>query len=40
MNSNYWQETLNEILNLSNSVYKFNNNYCEADKRGIELRTE
>ena len=40
MNSNYRQETLNEILNLTSSVYKFNNNSCETDKRSIEVRTE
>ena len=35
MNSRYWGEKLIELPNLTNSVYKLNNNVSETEKSGI-----
>ena len=35
MNSRYWGETLTELPNLTNSVYKLNNNVRETEKSGV-----
>ena len=35
MNSPYWGKTLIKLLNLTNSVYNFNDNGSENEKIGI-----
>ena len=36
MNSRYWGRTVIKFLNLTNSVYNFNNNGSETEKSGIK----
>ena len=36
MNSRYWRKTLIEHLNLTNSMYNFNNNDSKTEKCGIK----
>ena len=36
MNSRYWGKTLIKLLNLTNSVHKFNNNGSETEKSDIK----
>ena len=37
MNSRYWWKTLIKLLNLTNSVYNFNNNGNETEKSDIKF---
>ena len=40
MNSRCWGKTLIKLLNLTNSVYNFNNNGSETGKSGIKTTKE
>ena len=37
MNSRYWWKTLIKLLDLTNSVYNFNNNGNETEKSDIKF---